>query len=589
MFQNLSFMNARWVMAEASNDDIARMARAHDLPEFIARLLCIRGISEAGAQSFLKPTFARDFPDPFQMAGMRGFADFMADAILKKRKIVLLGDFDVDGATSSAIMAKFLRHNELNPQIYIPDRILEGYGPNIQALQHFKQAGAEIVVLLDCGTTAFDTIQAGRELGLEIVILDHHEPEDQLPAAAHIVNPKRKDDASGLAMLAACGVTFMACVAINNRLRGSGAPFGEAPLKSWLDLVALGTVCDMVPLTGLNRLFVRTGFSIMNNTTSAGLRALIETAGLSEPPGPYHAGFVLGPRINAGSRVNQSDIGAKLLATDDAEEAGHLAWLLHDCNEQRKTLQAAMEKDALNHAKSLGANDAVIILDDETWHSGLCGLVAGRLKDKYAKPACVIAYVKNAAGVKEGRGSARSTAGFNIAEALIAARAAGLLEKGGGHAMAGGFTIVPEKLPAFRGFMNDFANAKIQALDAHADETKIEGILSVRGVRIDFIKLLQDHIGPFGQAHAEPVFILKNIIVHMADIVGGSHIRAMIGDREGGPRLKAMAFRAAGTPLGDALLKQGAAPLDLCGHLKLNVWQGRESAELHIKDGMPGA
>ncbi|MGB4056754.1 MAG: single-stranded-DNA-specific exonuclease RecJ, partial [Alphaproteobacteria bacterium] len=475
------------------------------------------------------------------------------------------------------------KHFGVNAPVYIPDRLTEGYGPNLEALQALKNDGAEIVFLLDCGTTAFDIVAQVEKMGLRIIILDHHEAEEKLPAASHIVNPKRKDDESGLSMLAACGVTFMACVAINAALKKRTGQPGPA-LKEWLDIVALGTVCDMVPLTGVNRLFVRAGFERMARRENPGLKALLETAKVNGDPDVFHAGFILGPRINAGSRVHKADLGAKLLSTDDAEEARNIAWTLHDCNEKRKEIQAQMEAEALDRVEKLGLDQyPAIVVGDESWHPGLAGLVAGRLKEKYGKPTCIITYTENGGGVREGRGSGRSVPGINIAQVFIDARTIGLIEKGGGHAMAGGFTVLPEKVEDFRVFIYDHVGRQQKSSTANS-ETIIDGVLSVRGVRADFVKLIQNSVGPFGQEHPEPLFALNNVQIHSADVVGGSHVRVMAGDWEGGARLKAVAFRAVGTPLGDALLKVGRRSFHLCGTLKINEWQGRESVEMHIKD-----
>lgn len=576
-----SLMRSRWVMPDVELSLIEQIARKHGLPEPVARMLCAREIADGDIPKFLSPTLKNDFPDPFSLTGMRELAEHVSDAIIAKRKISIFGDFDVDGATSSAILHRFLKAYGVEAPIYIPDRLTEGYGPNTEALQKLKADGAEIVFLLDCGTTAFDIVAEGKAMGLEIIILDHHEAEEKLPDAKYIINPKRKDDASGLTMLAACGVTFLTCVAINNRLKEKTAQ-AEPDLKNFLDLVALGTVCDMVPLKGANRLFVKTGFEVLAARKNPGIRALLETAKVNSAPDVFTAGFVLGPRINAGSRVHKADLGAQLLSTDDAEEAKNIAWTLHDCNEKRKEIQAQMEFEAIQKVETGGLDQfPAIVVDDESWHPGLAGLVAGRLKEKYGKPACVITYTDN--GKKEGKGSGRSVPGINIAKIFIDARHEGLLEKGGGHAMAGGFTVLPENITAFREFVYEQVKKQAASLTANS-ESLIDGVLSVRGLRADFVKMIRDSVGPFGQEHPEPLFVINNVRIHSADVVGSSHVRVLAGDWEGGTRLKAVAFRAVDTPLGDALLKQGRRPFHLCGTLKINEWQGRESVEMHIKD-----
>jgi single-stranded-DNA-specific exonuclease len=576
-----SLMRSRWVMPDVELSLIEQVARKHGLPEPVARMLCARNVADSDIPKFLSPTLKNDFPDPFSLTGMRELAEHVSDAIIARRKISIFGDFDVDGATSSAILHRFLKYYGVDAPIYIPDRLTEGYGPNTEALQKLKTDGAEIVFLLDCGTTAFDIVAEGKAMGLEIIILDHHEAEDKLPDAKYIINPKRKDDVSGLSMLAACGVTFLTCVAINNRLKEKTGQAGP-DLKNFLDLVALGTVCDMVPLKGANRLFVKAGFEVLAARKNPGIKALLETAKVNSAPDVFTAGFVLGPRINAGSRVHKADLGAQLLSTDDAEEAKNIAWTLHDCNEKRKEIQAQMEFEAIQKVEASGLDQfPAIVVDDESWHPGLAGLVAGRLKEKYGKPSCVITYTDN--GKKEGKGSGRSVPGINIAKIFIDARNKGFLEKGGGHAMAGGFTVLPENITAFREFVYEQVKNQAASLTANS-ESLIDGVLSVRGLRADFVKLIRDSVGPFGQEHPEPLFVINNVRIHSADVVGSSHVRVLAGDWEGGTRLKAVAFRAVDTPLGDALLKQGRRPFHLCGTLKINEWQGRESVEMHIKD-----
>lgn len=583
---NSSLMLARWVVPPVAPELVERIAREHGLPEIVARLIAARNIPLESVASFLDPKLARDFPDPFALQGMGALADDLAQAIMDGKKIAVFGDFDVDGATSTAIIVRFLRHCGVDVRFYIPDRMKEGYGPNIGALTKLRTEGADIVILADCGTTAHDVVAQAVATGLEVVILDHHEAEDVLPVAKHLINPKRKDDASGLTMLAACGVSFLTCVAINTRLRERGffKDKAEAPLKNWLDLVALGTVCDMVPLTGPNRLFVRAGFVQMAKRENIGIRALGDVAKLAGDPTVYHAGFVLGPRINAGSRVHQADLGARLLLTDDAEEAKNIAWTLNDCNDRRKDLQTEMVAAAINQVEDRGlANDPVIVVDDESWHPGLVGLVASRLKEKYNRPAVVITYTPGADAALEGRGSGRSIAGVNIAAAFIDARQAGLLVKGGGHAMAAGLTVLPENLVAFRSFMKEHVSKQLNGQPS-VYETTIDGLLSVHGAQFSFIQMIQDKFGPFGAGHEEPIFVLPAVRLHMVDRVGEDHVRCMVSDWEGGPRIKAMAFRAADTPLGQALLKQGSRPIHLIGHFKLDTWKGGERVEMHILD-----
>lgn len=585
-----SLGRARWVLAQDNPDLAARMTQVHGLPDIVARILTSRGVGLEDAPSFLEPTLRRDFPDPLSLQGMKDAADHLAQAIESGAPLGVFADFDVDGATSAALLTRFLRHLGREPILYIPDRLKEGYGPNAQALQTLRQKGVALVILCDCGTTSHGVLEEARDMGLETIVLDHHEPDSgPLPCVTHLINPKRTDDSSGLDMLAACGVTFLMCVATNAALRARGffTPEGrtEPPLRAWLDIVALGTICDMVPLRGPNRLFVRHGLEQMSRTGVPGLKALCEVARVCAPFTPYHAGFALGPRINAGSRVHKADLGARLLGTDDYEEALGLAMVLDESNEVRKRLQRDMTAQAMEQvcAKALD-RDSVIFVSDPSWHPGLAGLVAGHLKEVYGKPACVTAFADMGGGLLEGRGSGRSVPGINLAAAFLDARAQGLILKGGGHAMAGGYTIAPDRVEDFRAFVNDHVFRQL----AGSEPTvfiAIDALLSVRGAQVDLVRLIHNRLGPFGEGHPEPVFVLPHVQVRKADIIGDGHVRAMVSDPEGGPWMKVMAFRGADTEPGRALLTGPSGPkLHLAGTLKIDDWSGQEKVEMHLRD-----
>lgn len=591
LLSQLSYGNKKWVLPEVDDEAVVRLSQRYTLPEFVARLLHLRGVEENDLESFLSPTLKNDFPDPFSFAGMREFAEDMAQQIIDKGDIGVFADFDVDGATSTGIMTRFLRHFDIDPPVYIPDRLNEGYGPSVAAMQSLKDQGARFIIMMDCGITAFEPLSAAKDMGLQVCVFDHHEAEDSLPEAAHIINPKRKDDESGLDMLAACGVTFMACVAVNNVLREKGyykeTGKPEAPLKDWLDLVGLGTVCDMVPLIGVNRLFVKAGFDQMAKYKNAGIKALCQVSRIEKLPSPKDAGWSLGPRINAGSRVHRSDLGARLLSTDDEEEAQSIALALEECNKERRSIQSQMMKVALNKVEFLGADKGdFILVDDESFHSGLSGLVAGQLKSKYDKPAIVITYVETEDGVVEGRGSGRSIPGVHLADLFIAARNAGILEKGGGHAMAGGFTILPDRLADF----SDFLSSEIATMRAGTEfvqEIKIDSIATIRSAKPELVHMLNSSVGPFGVGNEEPLFLLQDARVYQVDVLKEKHIRLMLSDSEGGTRMKAMFFGGVETPLGDYLLKGGnGLSVHLTGQFQINNWQGRESVEFHVLDGM---
>lgn len=582
-------MQARWVFPAVNDDHIQHMMTHQNLPEIIARLLSARQILPEQADNFLNPKLSRDFPDPFTLQGMKDCASDIADAIIAGKKIAAFCDFDVDGSTSAAVLKKFFRHLGEDIIISIPDRLSDGYGPNIKALAALKSEQVDWVIMADCGTTAFDVIEQGRNLGLNIVVLDHHEQADHLPVANHIINPKRKDDASGLTMLAAVGVTFLTCVAINTELRArkyyESKGITEPALKNWLDLVALGTVCDMVPLTGPNRLLVRTGFQQMAKGENVGLKALCEVGNIKKTPTAEDAGFVLGPRINAGSRVHKSDLGAKLLSSEDPEEAKNLAWLLNDCNAKRRDLQAEMLRDAVRQVEAQKLYDhPIIMVGDESWHVGLNGLVAGQLKEKYGKPACVIAFAPGMDGALEGRGSGRSIVGVNMAGLFLAAKDANLLVKGGGHAMAAGFTVLPSMIEPLYEFFKDKL-AHLSETGPLLADSSIDAVASIRGLKPDFVRMIENNMGPFGQANPEPQFVLPFVKIIKADVVGENHVRCMLTDHEGGARIKAVAWKSLDTPLGQALMnnKTGRA-MHIMGQFRINLWNGTESVEFSIED-----
>lgn len=592
----ISIKGKQWTLAQADENRVQMLVNGYGLPETVARLLVLRDLDGGDVEAFLNPTLQKHFPDPFTLKNMDAVTDFLAQAIVGKKTIGILADFDVDGATSCAVLTRFLRAvtGFADIPFFIPDRLEDGYGPSAKGFDALKDAGCEIVMVLDSGITSVDPIAYAKDIGLQIVVVDHHEPDTVLPDADFIINPKLKDDTSGLNDLAAVGVTFLLCVGVNAKLRTQGF-YNDRPepvMRDYLDLVALGTVCDMVLLAGANRLFVKHGFALMAKRENTGLRALLEVAKVTTLPDPYHAGFMLGPRINAGSRVHQSDLGARLLSTDDEAEAMRIAWLLDDCNEKRKEIQKGMTREATERAKAYlieNPDTYGLVIDGEGWHSGLSGLVAGAIKDKFGLPSCVVTYVETADGAVEGRASGRSIAGVHIADIFLEAQKQGLLIKGGGHAMAGGFTIDKNKLNKFR----EFFNAKVQEqiknnAESYREADRVEMPLAVRSLNLDLAKMLRDSLAPYGMGHDEPVTVLTEVRIDYADQVGANHVRCTVKDAEGSVGLKAMAFRALDSDLGKVLRDIAGTTrfVHLRGQVKINAWQGRESVEFHVSDAM---
>ena len=504
----------------------------------------------------------------------------LADAIAAAEPIAVFGDYDVDGATSSALLARFFAAIGVPVRVYIPDRMKEGYGPNAPALLRLRAEGIRVVVTVDCGITAFEPLAEAHAAGLDVVVVDHHAAEPRLPEAVAVVNPNRLDDTSGQGILAAVGVSFLLAVALNRRLRDSGwyrsASRREPDLLALLDLVALGTVADVVPLTGLNRALVVQGLKVMARRGNAGLAALGDVARIDEKPGAFHAGYVLGPRVNAGGRVGEAGLGARLLMTNDTAEAVHLAERLDGYNRERRDIEAQVLEDAFARVEQDYDGTGIVFAAGAGWHAGVIGIVAARLKERYNRPALVVALDD---GI--GKGSGRSIEGVDLGSAVIAARQQGLLVNGGGHRMAAGLTVEAGKLDALRAFLAERVDAEIAA-GAIVPTLNLDGALAVAGATTELVETLE-RLAPFGAGNPEPRFAIRAARIVKADVVGNDHVRCILTGVEGG-RLKAIAFRAVGQPLGEMLLRTAGLPLHIAGKLRLDSWQGRDGVQLVIDD-----
>lgn len=579
-----SFSGRRWRQSEGDDRLAAALAQRLGLPELLGRILAARGIGIEAAPGFLEPRLRDLLPDPAHLKDMEKAAERLAAAIAADEPIAILGDYDVDGATSAALLQRFLAASGGRSLVHIPDRQKEGYGPNLPAMLRLQEAGARIVVTVDCGTTAHAPLAAAAAAGIETIVIDHHVAEPLLPPAFAIVNPNRLDEASPHRQLAAVGLAFLLAVAVNRALRRRGryGARGEPDLMQLLDLVALGTVCDVVPLTGINRALVAQGLKVMQRRGNPGIAALADIAGVAERLDAYHAGFVLGPRVNAGGRVGSAGLGARLLATDDAAEAREIARRLDAFNGERREIEAAVLAAAIARVEEEPAPAPFVLAAGEGWHPGVIGIVAGRLKERYHRPALVVA-LENGIG----KGSGRSVPGLDLGAAIIAARQAGLIVNGGGHAMAAGFTIEEPRLAELRLFLAERAGAAIGA-GTPVPLLAIDGALAPGAATGEFLDLIA-RLAPFGAGNPEPRFALPSARILGAAPVGGQHVRCTVGDASGAGRLKAIAFRCLETPLGQALLGSGGTLLHLAGQLRADTWNGRRGVQLTIDDAAPVA
>ena len=579
-----SAQGRRWVARCTDERAALAIAQRTGVPDVVARVLAGRDVTVEAAEAFLAPTLRSLLPDPDILVDMQPAVARLVQAVTGGKSVGVFGDYDVDGATSTALIVQYFRALGLEVPFHIPDRIAEGYGPNGPGLIRLARQEVDVVVTVDCGVTAFDALDEAAEAGVEVIVIDHHLAEARLPKAVAVINPNRIDQAPGLGNLAAVGVTFLTLVALNRALRAAGW-FGpdrpEPDLRRWLDLVALGTVCDVVPLTGLNRAYVAQGLKVLAQGANPGLAALAEAAGLTAADEVYHLGFVLGPRINAGGRVGQADLGARLLTTADVGEAGRIAADLDALNTQRRSIEQGVADRALAElGLDAGRDEApATVVWGEDWHPGVIGIVASRLVERFGRPAVVIGV--DADGI--GKGSGRSVPGIDLGAAVTAARQAGLLIAGGGHPMAAGLTVARDRIEALRDFLCERL-AKAAAGRPATVTWPVDGAVSPRGLTAELYDTLLK-AGPFGSGHPEPVIAVPQVTVR-ARIVGEAHVKATLAAPDGG-RVDAIAFRSVDTPLGALLLNAGDRPLHVAGRVRLNHWRGERRAELHIEDAAP--
>ena len=576
-----SFSGRAWRF-RAFDDAQARALTLSGTSAALAQILAARGVTRDGVESFLEPKLRTLLPEPDRIAHMEAAVARFADGIVRKEQIAVFGDYDVDGACAAALLVRYLRGLGLAPLLYIPDRMKEGYGPSDAAVRRLRGKGATLIVTVDCGAASHDAFSAAREIGLDAIVIDHHAVERNPPVLAH-VNPNGPDDASGYTYVCSAGLVFIFLVAVQRHLRDKGwfqsTGIGETNLLAHLDIVALATVADVVPLLGVNRAFVRQGLRTLQRLERPGLAGLARIANATPPFTAFHLGFVFGPRINAGGRVGRCDLGARLLATDDAAEADELATALDLNNRERQAIETTIIETAHAMAADQATRNALLLAGDG-WHHGVVGIVAGRLKERYAKPSFVAGFD----GMGVGRGSARSVPGVDVGALVRRAHEEGLLEAGGGHAMAAGFSVRRDKLDAFRDFLDRNLDVKRDVI-LTARDLVADSAVSAGGATLALLDDL-DRAGPFGAGNPEPVFAIPDMLVAYAEIVGSAHVRVRLTARDGSA-IAAIAFREAETALGRGLMNSGGRRVHVAGKLKRDDYGGAAKLQLHLEDAAP--
>jgi single-stranded-DNA-specific exonuclease len=575
----LSVSGKNWISKKFNSEEIIFYKTNYFLDEIVAKLLSIRKIKKEEVKLFLEPSIKSILPNPYILKDMERAIERTEKAIINNEKIGIFGDYDVDGATSSAILGKYFELLNISFEIYIPDRKREGFGPNEEAFLEFINLGISLIFTVDCGTLSFGPMDFAKKKKVDVIILDHHQSEIKLPNAHSIVNPNRFDDRSELHYLCAAGVSFMFLVALNKKLRDQNwflnNSIKQPDLMNVLDLVSLGTVCDVVPLIGINRAFVRQGLKVLKKKNNLGLKTLIEVCNIEKTITAHELGYALGPRINAGGRVGKSTHGANLLLNQNPKNAFKLAADLNTYNEERKILETQLLNKILNTV-STNIIDPVVVLYGENWHEGIIGIIAARVKDKFNKPAIIIS-VNNGIG----KGSGRSIQGFDLGSAIIGAVQNGLLSKGGGHKMAAGFTIDMNKIKEFK----EFVFRKFKSVNIDLKEKSnyyYDAEIAPSAVNIDFFEKI-NLLAPFGSGNPEPRFIIKDLKLVNSKIVAEKHIKIILIGSDS-TLIKAISFNSTETQLGSHLLKKKTKPFDIAGKLSLNEWRGQKNVEFIIDD-----
>ncbi len=574
-----SVTGKKWVYKNYNNQDINFYKDNFFLDEIVSKLLAIRKIKKEELQNYLNPTIKNILPNPSSLKDMNKSIERTTNAIINNEKIGIFGDYDVDGATSTALLGNFFQEINHKYEVHIPDRKSEGYGPNVEGFKKLYNLGSKLIFTVDCGTLSFKPIEYAKQLNADVVVLDHHQSDIKLPKAYSIINPNRLDDNSELNYLCAAGVCFLFLVALNKKLREtswySQNNIKEPNLLNYLDLVSLGTICDVVPLIGLNRAFVKQGLKILKNKKNLGLKTLLDFCKIETSPTPYHIGYIIGPRINAGGRVGKCSHGAELLLSSNPKQSFKIVSELDQFNKERKLLEENLFKK-INQQAIKNKSDPVFLLFGDNWHEGVIGIIASKIKEQYNKPTILIS-VKNDIG----KASARSVVGFDIGSVIISAVQEGLLIKGGGHKMAGGFTIDLKKIENFKSFVIK----KFKSINIDIEKQKniyIDSKISASALNIEFYEKV-DNLSPFGPGNPEPKFSIENLKTLNSSIVGDNHIKSVLLASDGS-NFKTIAFNAVNKTIGSYLLEKRHNPFNIVGKLSLNEWKGKKNVEFIIDD-----
>ncbi len=578
--KKLSLRGCYWVERQTDIKEIEAIQNNHNLSEAVARVLVNRGINNSGVEDFLNPTLGKCLPDPFLIKYTDVAAKRIADAVENKEKVSVFGDYDVDGATSSAVISMFLRSLGVDCAVTIPDRD-DGYGAEPRDIDTAIEYGSSLFITVDCGVSAFSALEYAQEKGIDVIVADHHEPSETLPPCVAMVNPKIHENGKDnpFRMMAAVGVVFMLCIAVNRELRERGYYIEnkEPDLRPYLDLVAFGTICDSVPLQGVNRLFVKAGVPHLNQKSNTGIAVLSEIAGIKEEISNYHLGFILGPRINAAGRIGGAELSYRLLTSESKQEAEDIARKLDELNVLRRQIEADVLYQSIEQVEKDPYEGNVIMVKGNGWHQGVIGIVAGRLKERYNMPALVVSVENGIA-----KGSARSVHGYDLGGIIIENVASGMLLHGGGHMMAAGFSLQEEKIPEFKAELERRYLEKKEII-ASDNELFIDMYTSVAGINsLDFLRKLEA-VEPFGEGNPEIVFAIKDVLASNVSIVGNGNVKLSLKGMTDG-YINAIAFRCADTEIGQFLLKNRGEPFSVAGKVSINRFRGRETPQFVVTD-----